>query len=136
MKGWRIGTMDTHWLLQPKGDVAGLVDRFARVFDYEEFYGRLWLTKSACLEELDEYVQERGAEREPLVRWIDSLPWEMDEHTDDEDGTLALVVEWDRGDGSFDDGKGIVVSASDGRERWRRWIHRIRNFLMRPGVKN
>lgn len=139
MKGWQIGTMEVHWLQQPEGEAARLLDRFTRVFDYEESYGRLWLTKSACVEELNEYVQEKSVERGPLAEWIDSLPWEMDERSHDdeeEDGTLALVLEWDIGNGTLDDGRGIIIPSIGATGRWRRWTRRIRSFFMRLGARN
>ena len=39
MKGWQIGTAEIHWLPQPEGDAARLMDRFANQFNYEEVLG-------------------------------------------------------------------------------------------------
>ena len=91
-KAFRIGTVGVNWLPRVRGDAAALMQRFTDEFDYEDVFGQLMLTKSACFEMLDEYVRECGARRKPLADWLNSLPWEMD---DDGDGSLDLHVVWE-----------------------------------------
>lgn len=109
MKGWQIGTAEIHWLPQPEADAAGLMDRFANQFNYEEVLGRLELNKASCLEVLEEYVDEKGVERDPLIEWLDSLPWEV-YGEDDEDLSVDLVVAWDSGSGALNE-RFIVISS-------------------------
>ena len=110
MRGWQIGTAEIRWLPQPEGDAAGLMDRFANQFNYEEVLGRLELNKASCLEVLDEYVSEKGVERDPLIQWLDSLPWET-YGEDDEDLSVDLVVAWDSGSGALNE-RFIVINSN------------------------
>ncbi len=112
MKGWQIGTAEIHWLPQPEGDTAGLMNRFANEFNYEEVLGRLELNKASCLEVLDEYVDEKGVAREPLIEWLDSLPWEA-YGEDDEDLSVGLVVAWDSGSGALNERFIVISSQTD-----------------------